>query len=87
MSEHKRRDAEKTAGGRPEKVIKKARAKRSREWDTKHNRAVATYRLTVELKQEIRALADELGVSPAVIVKMFLEHGLEEYRAGNIELE
>jgi hypothetical protein len=82
-----RRDAEQTAGGKPEKKVKRARVKKSRAWEKLHNPAVASYRLTVELKQAIRNLAAELGVSPAVVVEKFLETGLELYRDGKIKFK
>ena len=81
-----RRKARDTAGGQPEKEPKRAKVKRSREWDKKHNPGVATYRIGDELKQEIRGLAAELGVSTAAIVKAFLTHGLEEHKAGEIDV-
>ena len=79
-----RRKAKDTSGApEVEGEVKRAKAKRSREWDQVHNKTVATYRIGEDLKQEIRNLAAELNVSPAAIVQAFLSFTLVEYRKGN----
>jgi hypothetical protein len=85
MSDERRR-ARDTAGGKPEKDVKAVRAKRSREWDKRHNPQVATYRIGGELKAAIRDLADTLEVSPAAIVQRFLTYALEAYQRGDIDV-
>lgn len=82
-----RRRARKTAGGEPEKDVKRARAKRGRNWDKSHNIEVATYRIGTQLKQEIKNLAGKLGVSPAVVVRLLLRHGLDAHKEGNLNLQ
>lgn len=82
----KRRSIKHDPGADTEITVKRVKGKRSREWDKAHNPGVATYRIGDELKQEIRKLAAELEISTAVIVKAFLAHGLDEHKAGNIDV-
>ena len=82
----KRRSIKHDPGADTEITVKRVKGKRSREWDKKHNPGVATYRIGDELKQEIRGLAAELGISTAAIVKAFLTHGLEKHKAGEIDV-
>jgi hypothetical protein len=81
-----RRSARETAEVKPEKDVKTVKAKRSRDWDKRHNPQVATYRIGAELKAAIRELADSLKVSPAAIVQRFLTYALEAYQRGELDV-
>ena len=62
------------------------RHKRDRSWDSKHNQAVASYRLGAELKTEIQTIAKELKGSTADIAGIFLQYALNAYKAGDLKL-
>ena len=62
------------------------RPKRDRSWDREHNYRVASYRIGAELKEEIQKIAKELQGSTGDIAGIFLQYGLDAYKAGDLEL-
>ena len=67
-----------------------SKPKRDRSWEAeaRERQGQVTYRgVPKELHEEIKALAGKLGVNVGDIARAFLEHGLESYHAGKLELE
>lgn len=48
---------------------------------------VASYRLPPELRDEIKQIAADKGVSPADVARKFLEEGIRLYKEGSLILE
>lgn len=64
-----------------------SKAKRDRSWEREHNQGAVTYRgIPAELRQAIKATAEELGVPVDQVARVFLEYGLAGYRSGQLAL-
>ena len=61
--------------------------KRDRSWDAAHNYMVTSYRLPPETQQTVKDIAATLGVSPADVAAVFLDHAIQEYQAGRLRLD
>ena len=81
MAKRERQSLEGSADG-----LSFGKPKRDRSWDRAHGYQVTSYRLPTELQEAIKAVAAELGVSPADVAKVFLEYGLAAYKDGRLTL-
>ena len=81
-----RRDPAKTSDAKITGTTLKGK-KRDRSWDAAHAVEVASYRIPPELKQAVKDIAADLGVSPADIARLFLERGIDDYQAGKIDVK
>ncbi len=62
-----------------------SQAKRPRGWEKAH--PATAYRIPIELREDVKALARELGVATDDVARALLEHGLAAYRAGTLRLQ
>lgn len=65
-------------------------AKRDRSWERAQRKAglVVTYRgIPPDVQEQVKKIADDLGVPVGEVVRRFLEFGLESYRAGTLSLQ
>lgn len=79
-----RRDASETTGLKV--ITANQPSGRSRQWDKAHNPSVASYRITTELKERIKNLAEELQVSPGALVVRLLDYALAAYDNGDLPI-
>ena len=67
-----------------------SRSKRDRSWEAKAraNGGQVTYRgIPAEVTKAIRAIAEELDIPVGDVVRLFLEHGLSQYKAGALPMK
>lgn len=66
-----------------------SRSKRDRSWEAEQRKkGVVTYRgIPAEVTQAIRALAEENDIPVGDVVRLFLEHGLAQYKAGVLPIK
>ena len=60
---------------------------RDRSWDREHNYQVASYRIDLKVKQEIKGMSEKLKVSTGDLVEFLLSHGIEAYKRGDLKIE
>ncbi len=78
-------DAEEPAAYIPPAASK---AKRNREWEQKRAQEFAAYRgIPPELREQVKTLAQKLGVPVGDVVRAFLEHGLDDVESGKLILK
>ncbi len=64
-----------------------SKAKRDRSWEREHNKAAVTYRnIPEDLRKAIRQIAEQLGVPVDDVARAFLEHSLQAYESGELQL-
>lgn len=65
-----------------------SRSKRDRSWEAEQRKkGVVTYRgIPAEVTRAIRALAEEMDIPVGDVVRLFLEHGLAQHKAGALPM-
>jgi len=87
MSANKERQkAEVKTEGMTFEKLKKTKP-RDRSWDRNHNYQVASYRIDLKVKQEIKDMSNKLKVSTGDLVGFLLSHGIEAYKRGELKIE
>ena len=95
MMSSRRRLADQVNGetaGEPVDVLARrpSKARRNRDWERRQRETVgfAGYRgIPPELNDEIKDVAEELGVRVGEVARAFLEYALEAYYRGELQLE
>jgi hypothetical protein len=66
-----------------------SRSKRDRSWEAEQRKkGVVTYRgIPSDVTAKIRAVSEELDVPVGDVVRLFLEHGLAQYKAGVLPMK
>lgn len=65
-----------------------SRAKRRRRWEEEQRAQMVTYRgIPPELREGLKRVAAELGITVSEVARLFLEYGLEAYQTGALEIE
>jgi len=81
MNKPERRNAAETAG------VTSTAPEVSKRKRTKNYNPVAGYRITPELADQIKQLADDLKVSTSDLAEVFFKYALEAYKKGDLKLE
>ena len=91
MAHGKRQDLSQY-GSEPIEVLARrpSRAKRNREWErrARKERGVVTYRgIPPDLQERLKEIAATYEVPVGDVARLFIEHGLRAYEAGELEIK